>query len=54
MLPENVSKPTKPKRAGFRNVRLEFFDGPHTVDPRPLKKALDWFAAEAAKTVPAK
>lgn len=37
------------KRAGFKNVRLEFFDGPHAVDPRPLKGALDWFAAEAAK-----
>ncbi|MBI3885248.1 MAG: hypothetical protein HY302_05910 [Opitutae bacterium] len=37
------------KRAGFRNVRLEFFDGPHVVDPRPLRLALEWFAAEAAK-----
>ena len=42
------------KRAGFRNVRLEFFDGPHAVDPRPLKKALEWFAAEAAKPAPVK
>ena len=38
------------KRAGFKQVRLEFFDGPHAVDPRPLKQALEWFAAEHAKS----
>jgi predicted esterase len=31
------------RRAGFRNVRIEYFRGPHTVDPVPLRAALDWF-----------
>lgn len=31
------------KRTGFKNVRLEYFPGPHVVDPAPLRAALDWF-----------
>ena len=31
------------KRAGFRNVRLEYFPGTHDVDPGPLRGALQWF-----------
>jgi predicted esterase len=31
------------KHAGFRNVRIEYFPGPHAVEPRLLPKALDWF-----------
>ncbi|MBA4137729.1 MAG: hypothetical protein C0518_10470 [Opitutus sp.] len=31
------------KRAGYTHVELESFAGPHGVDPRPLKRALDWF-----------
>jgi predicted esterase len=30
-------------RAGFKNVRVEYFTGGHEVDPRPLRTALDWF-----------
>ena len=32
------------KRAGFKHVQLETFPGPHAVDPRPLERALKWFA----------
>lgn len=31
------------KRAGFGHIRVEYFPGSHTVDPRPLRVALDWF-----------
>jgi predicted esterase len=31
------------KRAGFRHIRVEYFSGPHAVDPGPLGTALDWF-----------
>lgn len=31
------------KRAGFRRTRIEYFAGPHVVDPGPLRTALDWF-----------
>ena len=31
------------KRAGFRHIRIEYFPGPHAVDPGPLRTALDWF-----------
>jgi predicted esterase len=33
------------KRAGFTQVRVETFAGPHAVDPRPLQRALEWFRA---------
>ena len=31
------------KRAGFRHIQVEYFPGPHAVDPRPLRTALGWF-----------
>ena len=31
------------RRAGFRNVRIEYVPGPHTLDPQPLGMALDRF-----------
>ena len=31
------------KRAGFRRVRLDYFQGSHDVDPAPLRIALEWF-----------
>jgi len=37
------------KRAGFRHTRIEHFPGPHVVDPRPLRTALDWFRELAAQ-----
>lgn len=37
------------KVAGFKNVRLEQFEGPHAVDPRPLTGALRWFRELAEK-----
>ncbi len=36
------------KLAGFRNVRVESFPGPHVVYPALLRKALDWFRDLAA------
>ena len=39
------------KRAGFRNVRLEFFPGSHQVNPEPVRGALDWFRELAALPV---
>jgi predicted esterase len=33
------------KRAGFRRVRIEYFQGSHDVDPAPLRMALEWFHA---------
>lgn len=36
------------KRAGFKQVKLETFPGPHAVDPRPLQRALAWFKEVAA------
>ena len=39
------------KRAGFKNVRVEYFPGEHDVYPGPLRAALDWFRELA--TVPA-
>jgi predicted esterase len=36
------------KRAGFRNVRIEYFPGAHEVNPAPLRAALDWFRELAA------
>ena len=38
------------RRAGFSNVRIEYFAGPHVVDPRPLQIALDWFLEVAGPT----
>lgn len=32
------------KRAGFRHIRLESFPGPHVVEARLLRTALDWFS----------
>ncbi|HEX7272026.1 MAG TPA: hypothetical protein VF420_07750 [Casimicrobiaceae bacterium] len=31
------------KHAGFRNVRIEYFSGPHDIEPRLLRTALSWF-----------
>ncbi len=38
------------KRAGFKNVQLDFMDGAHGVDPRPLARALGWFANIASSS----
>jgi predicted esterase len=35
------------RKAGFKNVRLQFVPGAHDVDPTPLRGALDWFARTA-------
>lgn len=35
-------------RAGFKNVRIVAFPGPHEVEPGPLSTALDWFSELAA------
>ncbi len=47
---DDVATPTdhrdvadKLRRAGFTRVRIEYFDGPHAVDPAPFGEALDWF-----------
>lgn len=37
------------RRAGFLNLRVEFNDKRHGMDPRPLQKALDWFVEVAAQ-----
>jgi hypothetical protein len=39
-------------RAGFRNVRIEYFQGAHIVHPQPLGMALDWFQEVAAQPAP--
>jgi len=31
------------RRAGFKNVRIEYFSGGHEIEPRPMRAALDWF-----------
>ena len=36
-------------RAGFKQVQLEFFDGPHAINPAPLRRALDWFRELAGR-----
>jgi Predicted esterase len=36
------------KRAGFREVRIEYGAGSHEVDPTSLRTALDWFRKVAA------
>jgi predicted esterase len=38
------------RRAGFSHVRIEYFAGPHVVDPRPLRTALGWFVEVAAQS----
>ncbi len=42
------------RRAGFRNVRVEYFTGAHEVEPRPMRAALEWFRESAALPSPAK
>jgi len=42
------------RRLGFKNVRLDYFSGPHEVDAAPLRKALVWFREFATLAVPAK
>jgi len=42
------------RRAGFQNVRIEYFPGPHTVNPRPLRAALDWFVEIETQSVPSR
>jgi len=37
------------RRAGFRNVRIEYVPGPHILDPQPLGMALDWFSELATQ-----
>jgi predicted esterase len=37
------------ERAGFRQVRIEYWAGSHDVDPRSLRTALDWFRTLAAR-----
>ncbi|MBK6980427.1 MAG: hypothetical protein IPH30_02040 [Betaproteobacteria bacterium] len=38
---------SKLKRAGFTNLRLEYFQGTHEVEPGPLRSALDWYLETA-------
>jgi predicted esterase len=42
------------KHAGFRNVRIEYFPGPHDVEPRLLRTALDWFREVAERAAAAR
>ena len=35
------------ERAGFREVRIEYWAGSHDLDPRSLRTALDWFRKSA-------
>ena len=35
------------RRAGFRNVRIEFFPGAHEISSGPLRTALEWFVVPA-------
>ena len=42
------------RRAGFRNVRVEYFPGAHEVEPGPMRAALEWFREFAALPSPAK
>ena len=39
---------------GFKNVRMEVFPGGHTVEPVPLKSALQWFRQFASVSAGAK
>ena len=41
-------------RAGFRNVRIEYFPDSHIVNPRPLRMALDWFLELATHPAPSR
>jgi len=41
-------------RAGFRNVRIEYFPDSHVVNPRPLGMALDWFLELATHPAPSR
>lgn len=41
-------------RAGFKNVRIVSFPGPHEVEPGPMRTALDWFSELAALPATAK
>ena len=45
---------SKLRHAGFRNVRLEFFQGAHDVEPGPMRAALEWFGEFLARPSPAK
>jgi predicted esterase len=42
------------RSAGFRNVRVESFPGPHAVEPELLRSALDWFRELSAATATAR
>ncbi len=42
------------KRAGFENVRIEYFPGRHEVDPGPMRAALEWFREFAGLPVTAR
>ena len=60
-LKDNISTPAEHrdvaaelKRAGFKNVRVEYFPGEHDVYPGPLRAALDWFRELAALPLTAK
>jgi len=38
------------RRAGFKNIRIEYFSGGHVSDARLLGTALDWFREIAARS----
>jgi len=42
------------RRAGFRNIRIEYFRGGHVVDAQLLGTALEWFREIAAQPAEAK
>jgi predicted esterase len=42
------------KLAGFRNIRIESFDGAHEIQPAPLAEALVWFRQFTLQVAPAK
>ncbi len=42
------------RRAGFRNVRVEYFPGAHEVEPGPMRAALEWFSEFVVAPTPAK
>jgi hypothetical protein len=40
------------RRAGFKNVRIEYFSGPHVTAPALLGKALAWFSELGTEGAP--
>ncbi len=39
------------KKAGFENVRIEYFPGEHEVNPKPMRAALEWFREIAVSPI---